>query len=216
MHMPNDPALQEENEIIFVERREDERAIVGMEGKYALGSWRDSKGNYREFSCRVLNMSSGTIDLVGPVTGSVGDWAIVHFGRLGKFEGPVIRTDERRFTMRIVTTNDDRKKIEGKIAWVKDKKSADKRQHDRFVPRDSLSSMSFSDGRVIPCQIIDYSISGTSVSADINPKFGAILKVGSIIGRVVRQFPEGFAVVFLDLQNFRTIGELFKRPKDKS
>jgi hypothetical protein len=216
MHMPNNHTLQEESDVIFVECREDERAIVGMQGLYTLASWRDVSGGHREFSCRVLKMSSGVIEITGPVTGSVGEWVAVHLDRFGKFEGPVIRIGERGLVMRIVTTIDDRNNIGRKIAWVEDKKNPDKRQYDRFVPRDPHSTLYLPDGRVMPCQIIDYSISGAAVSADIIPELGTMLIVGKIIGRVARRFSDGFAIEFRIIQDLRTVDELFTKPEDKS
>lgn len=121
MHMLNDNA-QEENDVIFVDRRKVERAIIGMQGLYKLARWVDASGAHREFSCRVLKMSSGIIEITGPVTGSVGEWVAVHLERFGQFEGPVIRTGERRLVVRIVATNDDRHKIARKIAWLENKK----------------------------------------------------------------------------------------------
>lgn len=216
MHMPNDFTLQQKNDdIIFVERHEDERNIAGMQGQYELKNWRDASGGRREFSCRVKKMSSGVIEIAGPVTGSIGEWVVVSFDRFGRFEGPIIRIVERGFAMRIVTTVDDRKKIESKIAWI-EKKSTDKRQHERFVPRDPHSTLYLSDGNFMPCQIIDYSMSGAAVSADVSPELGTMLIVGKIIGQVIRQFPEGFAVEFYTLRNSRNIDELFTKPEDKS
>ena len=207
--MQNNPILEDDEDDLVVLEARQERAIVGMQGQYTLGGWRDDSGRPREFTCRVLKMSSGTIKLTGPVTGSVGKWVVVHFESFGQFEGPVIHAGERNFTVRIVTTEEDRKKISSKIEWVVDKKSPDKRRHDRFVPRNPHSTLSFADGHVIPCQIIDYSASGVAASADVIPELGVVLKVGKILGRVVRRLPEGFAVKFLTIQDLRTIEGLF-------
>jgi len=216
MQKLDDNPLQEESDTIFVERRDVERAVVGMQGLYQLQSWRDANGDHREFLCRVLKMSSGIMKITGPVTGSVGEWVTVHLDRLGLFKGPIIRHGERVLVMRIVATNDERNKIARKIEWVENKKNRDKRQHDRFVPRDPNSTLCLPGGRVIPCQIIDYSISGAAVSADITPEHGAVLIVGKIVGRVARQIPEGFAIEFLMIQDLRTVAELFTKPEDNS
>ena len=124
MQKLDDNPLQEEGDTIFVERRDVERAIVGMQGLYQLQSWRDANGGHREFSCRVLKMSSGFMKITGPVTGSVGEWVAVHLDRFGLFEGPIIRHGERVLVMRIVATNDERNKIARKIEWVENKKIA--------------------------------------------------------------------------------------------
>ncbi len=211
MHMPSDHTSQEESDIIFVECREVERAIVGMQGLYKLQNWRDPSGGYREFSCRVEKMSSGVIEITGPVTGSVGEWVLVHLDRLGHFTGPIIRIGERRLVMRILATIDDRNKIARKIEWIEDKKNRDRRQHARLVPRDPHSTLRLPGGRVMPCQIIDYSISGAAVSADLIPELGTMLMVGKIVGQVVRRSPEAFAIEFLIIQDLRTVDQLFTK-----
>jgi len=216
MHRLDDNPLQEESDAIVVECRDVGRAIVGMQGLYQLQSWRDANGGRREFSCRVLKMSSGLMKITGPVTGSVGEWVAVHLDRFGLFEGPIIRHGERVLVMRIVATDDERNKIARKIEWVENKKNRDRRQHDRFVPRDPISTLHLPDGRAMLCQIIDYSISGAAVSADIIPELGAVLIVGKIVGRVERQIPEGFAIEYLIIQDFQTVAELFTKPKNKS
>jgi hypothetical protein len=214
--MPNESTSQKKSESNFSESREVDRVIVGIEGLYKLGNWRDANGRHREFSCRVLKMSAGVIKMAGPVTGSVGDWVTLHLDMFGQFEGPVISVRERELVMRIVATNDDRNKIARKIEWVENKKNLDKREHARIVPKDPHSTLYLSSGSVTPCQIMNYSISDAAVSADIIPEPGAILIVGKIIGRVTRQFPEGFAIEFLVAQDIETVKELFVKAEDKS
>jgi hypothetical protein len=214
--MPNESTSQKKSESNFLESREVDRVIVGIEGLYKLGNWRDSNGRHREFSCRVLKMSSGVIKMAGPVTGSVGDWVTLHLDMFGQFEGPVISVRERELVMRIVATNDDRNKIARKIEWIENKKNPDKREHARIVPKDPHSTLYLPSGSVTPCQIMNYSISDAAVSADVIPELGAILIVGKIIGRVTRQFPEGFAIEFLVAQDIETVKELFMKAGDKS
>jgi hypothetical protein len=216
MHMLNNNTLQKESDVFFVEHREVERAIVGTQGLYKLESWHDASCGHRAFSCRVLKMSSGVIEITGPVTGSVGEWVSVRLDRFGQFEGPVIRIGERRLVMRIVATNDDRNKIARKIEWVENKKNRDKRRHERLMPRDPHSTLCLPDGSSMSCQIIDYSISGCAVSADVIPEPGTLLIVGKIIGQVVRSSPEGFAVEFLIVQDLCGVDELFAKLEDNS
>jgi hypothetical protein len=216
VHTQNDNTSQEESDVTLAESREASRAIIGMQGIYKLSNWRDASGGHREFSCRVVKISPGAIKIAGPVTGSIGEWVTLHLDTFGQFEGPVIRSRERELVMRIVTTNDDRKNIARKIEWVENKANRDKRQHNRFVPKDPLSTLSLPNGRVMPCQIINYSISDAAVSADVILELGAILIVGKIVGRVARLFPEGFAIEFLITQDLQTLKELFAKPEKKS
>ena len=211
--MSGNSTLHHQDDVIFAERREETRNIEGMEGRYQLKNWRDANGAPRDFPCRIKKMSSGLIEIVGPVTGSTGEWAIAIFDSLGRFEGPVIRAVPRGFAMRIVTTVDDRKNIDGKIAWVGNK-GPEKRRHERLIPSDPHSTLYMPDGRAVPCRIVDYSMSGAALAAESHPELGTMLIVGRIIGRVTRQFAEGFAVEFLTLRDHRNIADLFAKRED--
>ena len=57
--------------------------------------------------------------------------------------------------------------------------------------------LTLADGSVHPCFIIDVSPSGVAVSAEYEPPIGTPLAIGSCVGRVVRQFPSGFAIEFV-------------------
>jgi PilZ domain len=217
--MPNKLAPPQEGEITFIERRDDRAvqpragvdAIVGKQGQYTLRSWRDASGKPREFQCVVKKIASEFIELTAPITGSVGEWVVAYFDSFGQFEGPITHTYQNYFVMWIVATAEKRKKIASKIAWAKDKKSHNRRRHERFVPRNPDAILHFSDGRSMPCKIIDYSISGVAVSADSSVEVGAVIKVGNIIGQVIRRFSEGFTVKFLIVQNSQTIANLFAK-----
>jgi hypothetical protein len=197
-------------------RRSVERAIIGMRGRYTLNSWRDADGNLRVFTCSVQKMSSRAIELAAPVTGAIGEWVGVHFDRFGKFEGPIIRHGQRSLVMRIVATAEETNKVAGKIAWIENKGTADSRRHERLVPFDSNSTVMLADGSVLPCHIIDYSISGAAVAIDLEPDLGAVLKVGKIIGRVVRRFAGGFAVEFAVIQQDRLVESLVREQAARS
>jgi hypothetical protein len=57
------------------------------------------------------------------------------------------------------------------------------------------------DGSVLNCFVIDMSISGAAVSAEVTPPIGTPLAVGRIVGKVVRHFSEGFAIKFVEQQS---------------
>jgi len=61
--------------------------------------------------------------------------------------------------------------------------------------------MTLADGTVHGCHIVDVSMSGVAVSAEIQPPTGTPLAIGACVGRVVRHFPNGFAVKFVNEQS---------------
>ena len=55
----------------------------------------------------------------------------------------------------------------------------------------------FADGSRLGCFVIDMSVTGAAVSADVQPAIGSPLAIGRSVGRVIRHFREGFAVKFI-------------------
>ena len=64
----------------------------------------------------------------------------------------------------------------------------------------------------MPCEVIDYSLGGVAVYADFSPAIGADVKIGKVLGRVVRQFGGGFAVSFLSPQDPRSVEASILQP----
>ena len=61
------------------------------------------------------------------------------------------------------------------------------------------------EGTTLTCLIIDMSVSGVAVSAEIVPALDTPVAVGRVVGRVRRHFTEGFAIEFLELQKLDTL-----------
>ena len=61
------------------------------------------------------------------------------------------------------------------------------------------------------CHIIDVSMSGVAVSAEIQPPTGTPLAIGACVGRVIRHFPNGFAVKFVKKQSRDELNRLVAR-----
>ena len=190
-------------DVAVVDRRREPRIIVSVPARYALASRRDTRGNRREFSCRIVNVSPSAMTLLVPVTGAVGERVIIHCDEFGKMEGTIMRTLDRGFVMKIAASEEERSKFAAKIDWYEKNKNhdlTDSRVHKRIVPKDPRSIIVMADGTQQECFIIDMSVSGAAVSADVRPPLGTPLAVGKVIGRVVRHLSGGFAVQFLQIQ----------------
>lgn len=61
------------------------------------------------------------------------------------------------------------------------------------------------------CFIIDMSVSGVAISADVQPDVGTPPAVGACIGRVVRHLELGFAVKFVEDQDREHVERLVVR-----
>jgi hypothetical protein len=156
------------------------------------------------FACRAVNLSAQSIALAGPVNGKIGARVIADILHLGRVEGIVARVFDRGFAMSVRASDGDRARLVDRIEWLakhKDEQAPDQRADARFAPIKPYSRLILPDGTVMICLVVDVSISGAGISAEIVPEVGTVVAVGRIIGRVVRHFDGGFSVKFVELQN---------------
>ncbi|MGV3634514.1 MAG: PilZ domain-containing protein [Pseudorhodoplanes sp.] len=203
------------DDIIIVDRSRSARTSACILGRYALASRRNARGERREFACRTVEISCHHLTVMAPIDGPVGERVIAHFHDLGKLEGQIMRPAEDGFVMSLVQTAAQRERLAAKILWLEMRKHLnlpDGRVHRRIIPKNPHSSVMLADGGIHDCFVIDVSASGAAVSADITPEIGNVLAIGTVIGRVVRLFPEGFAIRFIALQDPDALEHLLRRP----
>jgi hypothetical protein len=194
-----------------------QRAVdVAVGGRYSLANWYDPQGNRREFACRTSRISPFRMMVSVPVVGKLGDRVTSYFGDFGKLDGVISDTVAGGFLLELAITKGKRERLASKLSWLekqqRDPTIRDVRAQSRIVPANPHSSLVLADGTTQGCFVIDYSVSGTAVSADLQPKIGTPLAVGACVGRVVRLFREGFAVKFVEPQNRDNIERLIARP----
>jgi chemotaxis response regulator CheB len=179
-------------------------SVAGTPGSYTL-----NRGHGGQIiPCSIVKMTPMTITFDASVAASVGDWVVARFEHLGRFEGPILRISKRAVSMRIVATQQERDKIAAKLAWIEDRSRAERRRFERFVPYEPHSVLSLSTGDTLPCTLIDYSIGGAAVFADVTPAQGTALKIAQVVAQVVRHFDGGFAVSFAAVQDSRSVAAL--------
>jgi hypothetical protein len=214
--MPQPVALPAD--LLFAEaqaaRRHDAEHVLTLGARYSFKNWLDRQGKIREFSCRLTGISPHEMGLIVPVNGRPGAAVTVECEEFGQLEGTVSRPTSLGFTMQIQATDDERAKLADKIAWhekFQKKETADNRKNKRIVPNNPLSTLIMADGSCQRCFVIDMSVSGVAVSAEIVPELKTPLAIGKVVGRVVRHLPGGFAVEFVQEQDMRLLERLIIR-----
>jgi hypothetical protein len=189
--------------------------VLSVSGRYSFKNWYDSQGKPRVFSCRLVGISPHEMMLIVPVIGRAGASVTVECEEFGQWEGIVSHPTRQGFTMQIKATDEQRAKLADKIAWhekFQKRETTDKRKHKRIVPTNPLSTLILADGSCLRCFVIDMSVSGVAVSADITPELRMPLAVGKVVGRVVRHIAGGFAVKFVELQDIRSLERMIIQP----
>jgi hypothetical protein len=146
----------------------------------------------------------------------VGDPITSFFGHFGKLDGHISDTVTGGFLLDLVMTASMREKFASKLTWLgqkqKDPSIRDGRKQPRIIPASPHSSLTFADGTIRSCFVIDMSLTGVAVSADVQPQIGMPLAVGACVGRVVRHLPDGFAIKFVEPQSRDVLERRVMRP----
>ena len=199
------------------ERFLKQRAVnIVVEGHYTLPNWYDPRGKLRTFACRTTRVSPYRMLVDVPVTGKVGDHLTSYFRDFGKLDGHISDTSPGCFLLELDMSYATRERLANKLTWLegklRDPETLDQREHPRVIPAQPRSTLTLADGAIHECTIIDMSVTGAAVSAELQPEVGTPLAVGACVGRVVRVFPGGLAVEFIEKQNQYDLARLIARP----
>ena len=195
------------DDFVIVDRPPETRRVVSVPGRFSFADVRNARGERRIFGCHAVNHTPHGLVIASLISAKMDARVIAHIDHLGKVDGMVMNVLERGFVMSINAKLEQRRRLAAKIEWLEQHKNSEVRDQraDSRVPRDPYSRMLLADGHVENCLILDLSISGAAVSADTIPAIGAVLAIGSLTGRVVRHFDEGFAVRFIERQSRDTV-----------
>ena len=190
-------AEQREKTGLTDQERQFQPVELTLFGRYMLS-------NRQEFPCQVLNMSPGSMAIVAPHHGDIGERVVAYVDHIGRLEGIILRDLDDGFVMSISATERKRDKLSAKLTWLANRHELnlpEDRRHERIVPRRRDAEVRLEDGRTYRTRIIDLSLSGAAVELDVRPAIGTVLWLGNLRGRVVRHFDEGVAMEFAVVQS---------------
>jgi hypothetical protein len=213
MTAPSPAAIAQDVSVADFLKQRAVNIIVG--GNYAFPNRYDPQGKPRTFACRTTRVSPFRMMVEVPVMGRVGDRLTSYFPDFGKFDGCITDTKTGSFLLELEMTGSMREKFASQLTWL-DKKQKnpairDVRKDARIIPASPHSTLTLADGSIHGCFIIDMSVSGVAVSAQLQPPTGTPLAIGACVGRVVRLLPNGFAVKFVETQSRQDLNRLLVR-----
>jgi hypothetical protein len=183
------------------ERRRHQRVKVVLNGRYMLL-------DRREFDCQTINMSPGGVLLAAATLPRVGEPVVAYVDHVGRLEGRCVRHVPNGFAMTVSGTIRRREKLADQVTWFANRNTLglpEDRRHERYALKDPRSILTLPTGVTVPCRVIDVSLSGAAVSAEVSPPIGSPVTVGRTPARVVRYIDGGFAVEFSRVQTPDTI-----------
>jgi hypothetical protein len=175
-----------------IEQRRHQRVKVTVLGRYMLA-------DKREYPCQTLDMSIGGVSLFAPVRGALGERVIVYLDQLGRIEGLIARHTKNGFALSMSLPLMKREKLAEQLTWLVNRDAlgmVEDRRHDRVTPRATRTVLRLADGQTHSVKIIDISLSGAALAAEVQPDLGSPVVIGQTTGKVVRHFMGGIAVEF--------------------
>jgi hypothetical protein len=189
------------------DRRRHKRVSMTLLGRYM-------RPDKSEYPCKLLDISVGGAAILSPATVALGERIVAYFDHLGGLEGDVVRRFDGGFALRIHVTPHKREKLAAQLTWLVNRhelSGIDARRHERSTPRSALSTLTLAEGIAIPCQILDFSLSGASIGTPARPPIGHEVQVGSKLkAKVVRHHAQGIGVQFLDVQTPAALSHYFE------
>jgi hypothetical protein len=174
------------------ERRRFQRVKIHLLGRYMLS-------DRREYPCQAINMSPGGLALLAPGIGNLGERVVAYLDHIGRVEGKITRLLDNGFAMTVGATPRKRDKLAAQLTWLANRdilNLPEDRRHDRVAPRNPMGVLKMENGSQMPCRILDLSLSGAAVAAEIRPAIGTQVMLGRVPSRVVRHIENGFAIEF--------------------
>ena len=198
-----------------------QRAVnIVVAGNYTLPNWYDPQGRLRVFTCWTTRVSPFQMMVDVEVVGKIGDRLTSYFRDFGKFDALISHAgagslvDTSGLLLELEMTQSMRENFANKLAWLEKKQNEpsipELRKDARIVPASPDSTVALADGTIHACFVVDVSASGVAVSSQVQPPIGTPLAIGAYVGRVIRLFPGGFAVKFIERQSRNDLTRLLR------
>ncbi|GHA37121.1 hypothetical protein GCM10007989_36600 [Devosia pacifica] len=172
--------------------------LASAQGRYLIK--KPGQGSRsRAFACRLKRISPISLTFSGPMPAQVGETVTTYFTEFGMLPGHVRRNLGYSLVVDLDLSAEERKRLAAKVIWAEKHRNfqvPDNRQSKRVLPRSPNSHLVIPGRGRVRCFVIDMSATGAAVSAEVDPEIGSVLALGSVVGRVVRKFATGFAIMF--------------------
>ena len=188
-----DPVLERSR----ADRRRYRRVPINMPGKLFVPS------TSQEFACSVVDLSPGGASVACEMMLPIDTPVVLYANTFGRFEGVVARHDGPRLGLRFASTALKRERTAEQLTLFLNRNLLDDselRRDDR-TPTKGLTRFVRHDGQVVPCEVLDLSVSGISVKTDLRPPIGEFILIGQLPGRVARHHDNGIGIEFVGTAN---------------
>ena len=151
----------------------------------------------RELACRIVSLSRDGAVLECAVSVAEGSSLVLYADGLGRFEAQALAGGPG-VGIKFICTPAKRARIAEQVAALKEEglEAAKLRRHE-ISNRNGKIHFTRANGQVVPCEIIDISVTGITLKTGARPVIGECVLIAQTAGRVARYHDYGIGIEFL-------------------
>jgi hypothetical protein len=174
----------------IVERRRHARVDMPIKARF-LGE------DGEERPCLVSNVSAGGALVRAASPPKEGENIVLYIDEIGRFEGSVIRSVGTEFAVDYRGRRAKSKRTADALTVVLNNRplASDRRASPR-IKTEARAVVRLENGEMVPCSILDISLTGASIEINPRPPLGSMVTLGKMHAKVVRRHEKGVGVVF--------------------
>lgn len=174
-----------------------ERRSVQLEG-VSLAAKAFVPVSETEIDCIVTALSPDGASISTPAATSLGSEIVLYIEGFDRFSAAIVSTAQEVVRVKFHCSPNKRARTAEKIACYRNGQTltpTNVRVAQR-APLHSVRTFKRKNGETVDFEVIDISLSGTSLRTKCRPEIGEIITIGTVEGRVTRHFDDGIAVEF--------------------
>jgi PilZ domain-containing protein len=177
------------------ERRRYKRLEVEVPGKVFLPS------TGKEADCVVTNISPAGAEIACGVERLLDTPIVLYAAGLGRFDGHIVWERDGSYGVKFSGSESRQARLADRLMSTGGEEAqGSDRQRDKHIASSSLAQFTRQDGSVVPCRVLDFSVSGVSVKTNVRPQVGEHVLIGGMVGRVARYHESGIGIEFVSRQ----------------
>jgi c-di-GMP-binding flagellar brake protein YcgR len=176
-----------------VDRRRLRRVRVTLQGKLFV------TGEQREVDCVITDLSPGGAGIQCKTPPPRRKNVVLYIPGFGRFEGVSTQPTRDGTGICFECTARKQKRISDQLKlYVKEGLTAvTQLRESQRIEQVAIPSFTMPDGEIMECEVLDISLTGTSLKTIGRPPVDEVIQLGRMAGRVVRHHESGIGVQFI-------------------
>jgi len=151
----------------------------------------------KEAECLVTNISPAGAEIACEAERLLDTPIVLYAAGLGRFDGHVVWEHDGRYGIKFSGGEAKRARLAERLMNFGRAGVQDSGRLGLLPASGRLAKFTRQDGSVVPCRVLDFSVSGVSVQTDVRPQIGEHVLIGGMVGKVARYHEGAIGIEFV-------------------